>query len=606
MNIPLAAGGVLPRAAHAAPALDVERVREDFPILRTRVHGKPLVYLDNAATSQKPRAVIDALVHYYGSTNANVHRGVHLLSQMATDAYEEARGKVRDFLNAGCLREVIFTSGATEAINLVASSYGRQHVGEGDEVVISWMEHHANIVPWQMLCQEKKAHLRVVPITEAGEIDLDEYERLLTPRTKMVALAHVSNVLGTINPVRAMTETAHRRGIPVLLDGAQAVPHLRVDVQELDCDFYAFSGHKMYGPTGIGGLYGKARFLELMPPYQGGGDMIRSVSFAKTTYNELPYKFEAGTPNIAGAIGLGAAIDYLNGLNLDAVAAHEHDLLGYATEALGELPGVRILGTARHKAAVVSLVLENIHPHDIGTILDQEGIAVRTGHHCCQPLMDRLGIPGTARASFALYNTPAEVDTFAAVLGQIVEEAHRRSRPLTVAPELQNCPGEAVLCGSARDTCPPKVELAFAPAKAPTPQAAADEIIDVFEFLDTWNDRYQYLMELGEKLPPMPDELKTECTRVYGCQSTVHITARKKPGTKDVLEFLADSDAELVRGLIGLLEHVFSGQRAADILAFDVEGFFARLGLEQHLTLGRRNGLASMVERIRLHAAGMV
>jgi cysteine desulfurase/selenocysteine lyase len=421
MSIPLVSGAVKPRAAQTAPALDVERVRADFPILRTKVHGKPLVYLDNAATSQKPQAVLDALAHYYSTTNANVHRGVHLLSQMATDAYEEARLKVRDFLHAGCLREVVFTSGTTEAINLVAQTYGREHVREGDEVIISWMEHHANIVPWQVLCQEKKAHLRVVPITDAGEIVLEDYERMLTPRTRIVALAHVSNVLGTVNPVRQMIELAHRRGIPVLLDGAQAVPHLRVDVQELDCDFYAVSGHKMYGPTGVGALYGKSRYLETMPPYQGGGDMIRSVSFAKTTYNELPYKFEAGTPNIAGAVGWGAAIDYLNRLNLDAVAAHEHDLLGYVTEALGELPGVRILGTARHKAAVVSFVLDGVHPHDIGTILDQEGIAVRTGHHCCQPLMDRYHVPATARASFGVYNTRADADALVRGLHKVQE-----------------------------------------------------------------------------------------------------------------------------------------------------------------------------------------
>jgi cysteine desulfurase/selenocysteine lyase len=422
MSIPVASSGnVLTRPVPAAPALDVEAVREDFPILRTRVHGKPLVYLDNAASSQKPQAVIDSMAHYYASINANVHRGVHLLSQMATDAYEEARVKVRDFLNAGCLREIVFTRGATEAINLVAQSYGRGHVHEGDEVVISWMEHHANIVPWQMLCQEKKAHLRVVPITDSGEIVLEEYEKLLTPRTRIVALSHVSNVLGTINPARQLVEMAHRRGIPVLLDGAQAVPHMRVDLQALDCDFFVFSGHKMYGPTGIGALFGKARFLELMPPYQGGGDMIRSVTFAKTTFNELPYKFEAGTPNIEGAIGLGAAIDYLNHLNMDAVAAHEHDLLSYATESLGELPGLRILGTARHKAAVVSFVLDGIHPHDIGTILDQEGIAVRTGHHCCQPLMDRYDVPATARASFGVYNTRADVYALVRGLHKVLE-----------------------------------------------------------------------------------------------------------------------------------------------------------------------------------------
>jgi cysteine desulfurase/selenocysteine lyase len=399
----------------------VDRLRADFPILGQQVHGKPLVYLDNAATSQKPQAVIDALVQYYTGYNSNVHRGVHRLSELATEAYEKARVKVQHFLNAADKREIIFVRCTTEAINLVAQTHGRQNVRPGDEIVITGMEHHSNIVPWQMLCQEKDARLRVVPITDAGELRLDEYEKLLGPRTRLVALTHVSNALGTVNPVPDMIEKAHRLGIPVLVDGAQAVPHFSVDVQALDCDFYAFSGHKLYGPTGIGVLYGKAPLLEAMPPYQGGGDMISSVTFAKTTYNTLPYKFEAGTPHVEGVIGLGAALDYLAEISPEGIVAHEQSLLAYATEALAGIPELRIIGTARVKAGVVSFVLDGIHPHDIGTILDQEGIAVRTGHHCAQPVMDRFGVPATARASLALYNTREEIDALVQGLYKVKE-----------------------------------------------------------------------------------------------------------------------------------------------------------------------------------------
>ncbi len=416
------ANPVLPRVAREAVAsLDVTRLREDFPILEQKIHGKPLVYLDNAASTQKPRVVLDALRHYYENDNANVHRGVHLLSERATEHYEAARGKVQRFLNAAEAREVIFVRGTTEAINLVAGTFGRKNVQAGDEIVLTAMEHHSNIVPWQMLCDEKGARLRVAPITDAGELILEEFEQLLNPRTRLVSVVHVSNTLGTVNPVRPIIEMARRRGIPVLLDGAQAVPHLRVDVRELDCDFYAFSGHKLYGPTGVGVLYGKARLLEAMPPYQGGGDMISSVTFEKTTYNVLPYKFEAGTPNVAGVIGLGAAIDYVNEVGLDNIAAHEHDLLRYATAALNAIPDVRILGTARHKAGAISFVVDGIHPHDIGTILDQEGIAIRTGHHCTQPLMDRFGVPATARAALALYNTREEIDALVRGIHKVKE-----------------------------------------------------------------------------------------------------------------------------------------------------------------------------------------
>jgi cysteine desulfurase/selenocysteine lyase len=399
----------------------VERIRKDFPALHQQVHGKPLVYLDNAATSQKPQLVIDAITAYYALENSNVHRGVHLLSEKATQAYEGARTRVQRFLNAAESREIVFVRGTTEGINLVAQSYGRASVGAGDEIVISAMEHHSNIVPWQMLCAEKGAVLRVVPIDDAGELRLDEYARLLTERTKLVAVAHISNALGTVNPVKGLIELAHARGVPVLVDGAQAAPHLRVDVRDLDCDFYVFSGHKTLGPTGIGVLYGKAERLERMPPWQGGGDMIASVTFEKTTYNALPYKFEAGTPHIAGVIGLGVALDYLSGLGLERVAAYEQDLLAYGTEALRAVPGLRIIGTAKEKASVLSFVLDGVHAHDVGTILDHAGVAVRAGHHCAMPIMQRFGVPATVRASLAFYNTREELDALGAGLHEVKE-----------------------------------------------------------------------------------------------------------------------------------------------------------------------------------------
>jgi len=400
---------------------DVEKVREDFPVLKQKVHGKPLVYLDNAATSQKPLAVIEAIRRFYEVDCANIHRGVHELSQRSTAAYEQTRAKVKQFLNARTKNELIFVRGATEGINLVAQSWGRKCIKTGDEIVISAMEHHSNIVPWQMLCEEKGAKLRVIPINDRGELLMEEYQKLLGPRTRMVAVTHVSNALGTINPVREIVELAHKAGAVALIDGAQAVPHMKVDVQALDADFYAFSGHKLFGPTGTGVLYGKAKLLNAMPPYQGGGDMIRTVTFEKTTYNDLPYKFEAGTPNIAGGIGLGAAIDYVNRIGLDQIAAYEHELLVYGTEALSDIPGLRLIGTAHKKAAVLSFVMEGVHPHDIGTVLDRMGIAVRTGHHCAQPVMDRFGVPATTRASLAFYNTTAEIDALAAGLRKVKE-----------------------------------------------------------------------------------------------------------------------------------------------------------------------------------------
>ena len=390
--------------------LDAVRIRQDFPILDEPVHGRRLVYLDNANTTQKPRAVIEATSRYYAHDNANIHRSTHELSERATRAYERARARVQRLLNAREAREVIFTRGCTEAINLVAQSWGRTNLRPGDEVVLTWMEHHSNIVPWQIACEQTGARLRPVPITDAGELELDAYARALEGPARIAAIIHVSNALGTVNPVAEMIALAHARGVPVLVDGAQAVPHLPVDVQALDCDFYTCSAHKMYGPTGIGALYGKAALLEAMPPYQGGGDMIASVTFEKTTYNTLPYKFEAGTPNIAGVVGFGAAVDYLRQFDPEAIVAHELDLLEYATDRLDAVPGVRIVGRARARAGVISFVLDGVHPHDIGTILDREGIAIRTGQHCTQPVMDRYGIPATARASFALYNTREDVD----------------------------------------------------------------------------------------------------------------------------------------------------------------------------------------------------
>ena len=400
--------------ARPESAFDVERIRADFPILKLKPGGKPLVYLDNAASSQMPQQVIDRLVRYQTTQHANIHRAVHTLSEIATAEYEEARRKLARFINAREERELIFTSGTTEAVNLAMHGYGRKFIGAGDEIILTTLEHHSNIVPWQMLAEEKGARIRVVPINDAGELLIDEYGKLFNERTSLVGLTHVSNALGSVNPVKQMIAFARARGVPVLVDGAQAAPHMKVDVQDLDCDFYAFSGHKLCGPTGIGVLYGKAALLERMQPFKGGGDMILSVTFEKTTYNVIPQKFEAGTPPIAAAIGLGAAVDYLSGIGMDAIAAHEHALLDYATGQLERMPGVRIIGTAREKAAVLSFALEGVHPHDVGTLLNQDGVAVRTGHHCAQPVMQRFKVPATSRASFAFYNTMAEVDALVA------------------------------------------------------------------------------------------------------------------------------------------------------------------------------------------------
>ncbi|MBS1199354.1 MAG: cysteine sulfinate desulfinase [Proteobacteria bacterium] len=397
--------------------LDVERIRRDFPILSRQVRGRPLVYLDNGASAQRPRAVIEAERDYYERHHSNVHRGVHTLSQEATGLFEGAREKLRRFINAASTKEIVFVRGTTEAINLVSQAWGRPRLQPGDEIVITWLEHHANIVPWQQVCEQTGARLRVVPIDRRGVVDLDAYRAMLGPRTRMVAVAHVSNALGTVLPVREIVAMARERGIATLVDGAQAVPHQRVDVRDLGCDFYAFSGHKLFGPTGIGVLYGRERVLESMPPWQGGGDMILTVSFERTTYNTLPFRFEAGTPNIAGAIGLGVAVDYVESVGMERIARHEHDLLDYATSRLLTVPGLTIIGTAPEKASLVSFVLDGVHPHDLGTILDAEGVAIRTGHHCAMPVMDFFDVPATARASFAFYNTHAEIDALVRALG---------------------------------------------------------------------------------------------------------------------------------------------------------------------------------------------
>ena len=416
MSVPNASMDHLP-----TPVLDVEKIRADFPILHTVVRGKPLIYLDNGATTQKPKEVIEAVRRYYERENANIHRGVHYLSQVATESYESVREKIRAFINAREAREIVFVRGTTEAINLVARSYGASHLTQGDEVVISAMEHHSNIVPWQMICEEKGARLKIIPINDAGELVMESLPALLSPRVKLLAITHISNALGTINPVQEIVALAHERGIPVLVDGAQAIAHTAVDVQALGCDFYAFSGHKVFGPTGIGVLYGRAELLESMPPYQGGGDMIASVTFEKTLYNEIPYKFEAGTPHIAGVVGLGAALDYVQSIGLRNIAVYEKQLLEYATNRLEAFDDVHILGRARSKAALISFNIEGVHPHDVGTILDQYGVAVRTGHHCAQPVMDRYGVPATVRASFALYNTFHEIDVLVEALAKVRE-----------------------------------------------------------------------------------------------------------------------------------------------------------------------------------------
>ncbi len=579
-----------PPATPRRAELDLAAVRAQFPILSTLAHGQPLVYLDNAATTQKPRQVIEAISDYYRHHHANIHRGAYHLSQEATRLYEAARERVARFINAAEPAECLFTRGTTESINLVAASWGAAGLRPGDQIILSMLEHHSNIVPWQLIAERTGAEIRVIPINDAGELRLDEYRRLLSSRTRLVAVNHVSNALGTINPITEIIATAHEAGALVLIDGAQWVAHGQTDVRALDVDFYAFSGHKLYGPTGIGVLYGKRRLLDAMPPYQGGGDMIEHVSFDGTTFAELPNKFEAGTPHIAGAVGLAAAIDWVTAIGLDTIATQELVLLQRATERLTAIRGLEIKGQAREKVGVVSCVAVDppIASLDLGAQLDLKGICIRTGHHCCQPVMERFGVSSTARASFAVYNSLQEVDSLADALDEILERARRRAASARG--------GASVTAGQTATGAEP---IHYPSAAGESPEAAAEEIADLFEILPDWSLRYQQLIDIGHSLPAMPATLKTSDTFVPGCQSLVHMAARLRPGSDDVIEFLADSDADIVRGLIALLQRLYSGQRAAAILGFDAAAFFERIGLDQHLTLNRRNGLTAMVQRLR-------
>ncbi len=573
---------------------DVSKIRADFPILHTQSHGKPLIYLDNGATTQKPRAVIDRLVRYYETENANIHRGVYELSQTATSAYEDARKKVAKFLNAADDKEVIFTRGTTEAINLVANTWARAVLKPGDEIIVSAMEHHSNIVPWQMVAEAAGAKIRVIPMNDAGELLLDEYKKLLTDRTRLVAVNHVSNALGTINDVNRIVKLAHDAGAKVLIDGAQWVAHHPTNVQSLDCDFYCFSGHKLYGPTGIGALWARRQLLETMPPFQGGGDMIESVSFDKTTYAGLPNKYEAGTPDISGAIGLGAAIDWLMSIGFENFMPHEEALLKHATEKLAAIPGLRIIGTAARKAGVVSFVIDRprMSSLDIGMRLDLEGIAVRTGHHCCQPIMDRLQIASTTRASFALYNTIEEIDALASALSRIVADESDRAKGQSAVKQKAG-EGDA------------EAQVEYAHATADSPQAAAEELAENFDFLAERDAKNEYVIDLGRQLPATFDLLKQVTARVPGCMSEVYIVTRRAPGAAENMEFVADANADIVRGLIAILQRIYSGQSVGNILAFDIESFFHRIGLDQFITSQRRNGLAGMIQRIRASATAL-
>jgi cysteine desulfurase/selenocysteine lyase len=585
LSLNLSCGDFPKRCDDCLRTYDPAAIRAEFPILATQVHGRALAYLDNAASTQKPQEVIDRLVHYYEHEHANVHRGVYQLSQSATAAYEQAREKVRGFINAASAREVIFTRGATEGINLVASSFCHRYLGPGDEVLVSAMEHHSNIVPWQMATQRAGAKLGVIPIDDHGELQLEALGKMLSPRVKLVAITHLSNSLGTVNPVDLITEMAHSAGARVLVDGAQWVGHFPTDVQQIDCDFYVLSGHKMFGPTGIGAVYGRESLLVEMPPYQGGGDMIETVTFSGSTYAQPPAKFEAGTPNIADAIGLGATVDFLHRVGFSNLLYYEHGLLRYAEARLREVPGLRIIGEAPNKSSVISFVLQDplVAPLDIAMHLDRCGIAVRTGHHCCMPVMHRMGVTGTTRASLAFYNTVEEVNRLADALLELVAQQKPR---VTVS-------------ASAAGAAAPAALTTWPEPFADSPAAAADELAETFEFLEDWEQRDSFILDLGDKLPPMPESLKAEACRVHGCMSTVHMLGRLRPGASDRLDLLADSDAHLVRGLIAVLQHLYSGQRAEEILQFDTEKFLRRIGLEQHLSMGRRNGLEGMIRRIR-------
>jgi cysteine desulfurase/selenocysteine lyase len=600
---------------------DLSEYRRDFPILSTTMRGKPLVYLDNGATTQKPAVVIETVEKFYREHNSNIHRGVYSLSQEATDAYEWARRRIAQFINAA-ENEVVFTRGTTEAINLVAASWGRTNLRRGDEIILTALEHHSNIVPWQLIAEATGAVIQVIPVNDAGELRLDEYEKLLSPRTKMVAVGHVSNSLGTINDVERIIARAHAVGAVTLIDGAQWVAHHATDVKKLDCDFYAFSGHKLFGPTGVGVLFGKCALLETMPPYQGGGDMIESVSFKKTLYARPPARFEAGTPNISGAIGLAAAIEYVDSVGFDQIVPYETDLLAYATEKVSTVPGLRIIGTAQSKATVISFVLEDpaVPIIQVGMELDSDGVAVRTGHHCCQPVMDRMEVPGTSRISMAFYNTRADIDTAVASLQRIVREAGAGNAKKALTPALSqsttrpgslqagrggNAGSAALLGGAATHPHEGNGELPYPAATAGSVSAAGDALAEDFDVLDDREAKNEYVLEMGAKLPDTFGVLKKVTPRVVGCMSEVYLVARRKPGSSDTLEFIADADAPIVRGLISVLQALFSGQKAKEILAYDTEGFFRRIGLDSFISSQRRNGLAGMTQRLR-QAANLI
>lgn len=562
----------------------VQQLRKEFPLLQSEQGGKPLVYLDNGATTQKPQAVLDRLQRYYSSENANIHRGIYQLSQTATHEYEQARKAVARFLNVGADdAQVIFTRGATEAINLVAAGYGKAFLHPGDQVIVSAMEHHSNIVPWQIACAASGAELKVIPINDAGELLIDRYEQMLNDRTRMVAFTHLSNALGTVNDAERLVRLAHQAGAKVLVDGAQWVAHFPTDVQALGCDFYVFSGHKIFGPTGIGVLYGRRELLEALPPYQSGGDMIETVTFERTTYAPLPNKFEAGTPHIAGAVGLAAALEFVESIGFDRIVPHEEAVFKYAHERLLQVPGLRLIGNAAHHASVLSFVIDDppISTMDVGSKLDEAGIAIRTGHHCCQPVMDRLGIPGTARASLSLYNTKQDVDALVSALEHIVAAARQHPAHARAA----------------------KQTIDYPQAAGGSPQDVAAELAETFDLLDDRAARNEYLLDLGEQLPDLFETLKTVTPRIPGCMSEVYLVGRQSPGQAEVLEFVADANADIVRGLVAVLQRLFSGQPAQAVLDFDIEAFFSRIQLDQFVTSQRRNGLAGMVQRIHQLAA---
>ena len=570
--IPVRQSSMTPKISCTPAPLDPEMIRKQFSVLSQEVHKHPLIYLDNAATTQKPASVIHALQNYYQHGNANVHRAAHYLSAKATHAFEEARETVRHFLHAAHTEEIIWTRGTTEAINLVANSWGRSQLKPGDEILVSHLEHHANIVCWQMLAESTGAVLKVIEIDENGDIDFDHFLKLLTPETKLLAVTHTSNAIGTVTPVENMIAAAKNVGATVLIDGAQAVAHQKVDVQKLGCDFYVFSGHKLYGPTGIGVLYGKRDLLNAMPPWQTGGEMIERVSFSGTTFNTLPFKFESGTPHIAGAIGLAKAIEFLQQFDINQIQAHENHLLKQAEDGLKKIKGIRIIGQAKHKAPVVSFISEQLHSQDIGMLLDQQGIAVRTGHHCAMPLMERMNLSGTVRASFALYNTVEDVQQFI----QALEQLHNDSVPM-VSDQQQSI-----------TEIPDIYTLPF----------THSDIQKTLQPLKSWQDKYRQIMLLGKKLPGLPDQLKTVDVIIRGCESTVWLHHYYDDETMQ-LYFAADSDARIIRGLIALVLVALSGKKAEDIEQTDLDSWFRELDLYNHLSPSRGNGLKAIIEEIR-------